>query len=129
MLYVLGYTVSILTGSSSGRYKNFESKLLNLVIDLITRITFGRYPVSSSFLQLFFLLDIYKYLPKHSVFEHHTPVCEKVSSTHVKKKKKNIMALCILCFAVHTSNSKTQFLDSILTIWHRNFLLNFSTSC
>jgi hypothetical protein len=27
MLYVLGYTVSTLTGSSSGRYNNFESKL------------------------------------------------------------------------------------------------------
>jgi hypothetical protein len=32
MLYVLGYTVSTLTGSSSGRYKNFQSKLQNLVI-------------------------------------------------------------------------------------------------
>jgi tRNA A37 threonylcarbamoyladenosine modification protein TsaB len=32
MLYVLGYTVSTLTGFSSGRYKNFESKLQNLVI-------------------------------------------------------------------------------------------------
>jgi hypothetical protein len=32
MLYVLGYTVSTLTGSSSGRYKNSESKLQNLVI-------------------------------------------------------------------------------------------------
>jgi hypothetical protein len=26
MLYVLGYTVSTLTGSSSGGYKNFERK-------------------------------------------------------------------------------------------------------
>jgi hypothetical protein len=32
MLYVLGYIVSTLTGSSSGRYKNSESKLQNLVI-------------------------------------------------------------------------------------------------
>jgi hypothetical protein len=32
MLYVLDYTVSTLTGSSSGRYKNFESKIQNLVI-------------------------------------------------------------------------------------------------
>jgi hypothetical protein len=32
MLYVLGYTVSTLTGSSLGRYKNFEGKLQNLII-------------------------------------------------------------------------------------------------
>jgi hypothetical protein len=31
MLYVLGYTVSTIAGSSSGRYKNLESKLQNLV--------------------------------------------------------------------------------------------------
>jgi hypothetical protein len=30
MLYVLGYIVSTLTGSSSVRYKNFESNLQNL---------------------------------------------------------------------------------------------------
>jgi hypothetical protein len=32
MLYVIGYTVSTLTESSSGRYKKVESKLQNLVI-------------------------------------------------------------------------------------------------
>jgi hypothetical protein len=32
MLYVLGYTVSTLTGPSSGRYENFESKLQHSVI-------------------------------------------------------------------------------------------------
>jgi hypothetical protein len=32
MLYVLDYTISTLTGSSSGRCKNFESKLQNFVI-------------------------------------------------------------------------------------------------
>jgi hypothetical protein len=32
MLYVLGYTVSTLTESPSGRYKNFEGKLQSLVI-------------------------------------------------------------------------------------------------
>jgi hypothetical protein len=32
MLYALGYAVSTLTGSSSGRYKNLESKLQNMVI-------------------------------------------------------------------------------------------------
>jgi hypothetical protein len=33
MLYVLVYTVSTFTGSSLGRYKNFENKLQNLVIN------------------------------------------------------------------------------------------------
>jgi hypothetical protein len=32
MLYVPGYTVSTLTGSPSGRYKAFESKLQNWLL-------------------------------------------------------------------------------------------------
>jgi hypothetical protein len=31
-MYVLGYTVSTPTGSSSGLYKNFESNLLSLFL-------------------------------------------------------------------------------------------------
>jgi hypothetical protein len=35
MLHVLGYTVSTLTGASSGRFKNFENKLEQLVNQIL----------------------------------------------------------------------------------------------
>jgi hypothetical protein len=40
MLYVLGYIVSTFTRSSSGRWKNFERKLQNLVIFALRFVSF-----------------------------------------------------------------------------------------
>jgi hypothetical protein len=45
MLYVLDYTVSTLSGSSSGRYKNFESKLQHLGIHATRDPMWHEYPV------------------------------------------------------------------------------------
>jgi hypothetical protein len=55
MLNVLGYTVSTLTVSSSGRYKNFENKLQNLVIHARRDPVWNKQPNFVTYIQICYI--------------------------------------------------------------------------